>query len=387
MANRKFIVVGGGIAGLCTAIALRNKGFDVDVFEGASRLKESGAGLGVGANAFQAIKRLGLGDKLLGKGKVLQAARIVNEKGALIAKTDSVKVSSLFGTDNITIHRADLLHILAESLPNECIWTNKKCVSVTRHSGGGVTVGFQDGSAVTGDGLIAADGIRSAIRQQLMPEATPRYAGYTCWRSVVAGVPRGYEATAFTETWGSKGRFGIVPLQDDRVYWFACINAVARDPKFAGFRKDGLIRHFEGYHSPIRELLEATDDDALLHNDIYDLKPLNRFAFGSVVLVGDAAHATTPNLGQGAGQAMEDAVFLAECLANHSTVEEAYARFERLRLARTRKIVNTSWTLGKIAQIESKLLCGIRNGLFRAIPARMNERQLRFLLDVKFEVR
>lgn len=387
MAERKFIVIGGGIAGLCTAIALRNKGFEAEVYESAVQLKEAGAGLGVGANALKAMQRLGIGDKLLEKGRVLKAARIVNEKGELIAKTDSVKVSSLFGTDNITIHRADLLHILAESLPDGCIRTNKKCVGISQQPGGGVLVSFQDGTTTTGDGLIAADGIRSSIRQQLIPEAVPRYAGYTCWRSVVKGVPTGYETGAFTETWGSKGRFGIVPLQGDRIYWFACVNAASpRDPKLSGFRTKELIELFSGYHAPIRELLERTDDGALLHNDIYDLKPINRFAFGSVVLVGDAAHVTTPNLGQGAGQAMEDAVFLAECLARHSVVEEAFARFEQLRLSRTHKIVNTSWTLGKVAQLESKLLCSLRNGLFRAIPTKVSERQLRFLLDVRFDI-
>ncbi|TMV50072.1 monooxygenase [Paenibacillus mesophilus] len=387
MAKRKFIVIGGGIAGLCTAIALRNKGFEAEVYESAVQLKEAGAGLGVGANALKAMQRLGMGDKLMERGKVLKAARIVNEKGELIAKTDSVKVSSLFGTDNITIHRADLLHVLAKSLPDSCIQTNKKCVGISRQPDGGVRVSFQDGTTASGDGLIAADGIRSSIRQQLIPAAAPRYAGYTCWRSVVTGVPAGYEAGAFTETWGSKGRFGIVPLKDDRIYWFACVNAASpRDPKLAGFRTQELIEHFSGYHATIRELLEKTDDGALLHNDIYDLKPIRRFAFGSVVLIGDAAHATTPNLGQGAGQAMEDAVFVAECLERYSSVEEAFARFEQLRLPRTRKIVNTSWTLGKVAQLESKLLCSLRNGLFRAIPAKVNERQLRFLLDVRFDI-
>jgi 2-polyprenyl-6-methoxyphenol hydroxylase-like FAD-dependent oxidoreductase len=328
-----------------------------------------------------------MGDKLLEKGMVLKAARIVNEKGKLIAKTDSVKVSSLFGTDNITIHRADLLHILAESLPDGCIRTNKKCVGISQQSGGGVVVSFQDGTTAVCDGLIAADGIRSTIRQQLVPHTAPRYAGYTCWRSVVTGVTTGYEAGAFTETWGRKGRFGIVPLQGERMYWFACVNAASpRDPKLAGFRTKELIDHFSGYHAPVRELLERTDDSALLHNDIYDLKPIHRFAYGSIVLVGDAAHATTPNLGQGAGQAMEDAVFLAECLARHSSVEEAFARFEQLRLSRTHKIVNTSWTLGRVAQLESKLLCSLRNGLFRAIPAKVNERQLRFLLDIRYDI-
>ncbi len=385
MANKRFLIIGGGIAGLSAAIALRNKGFEAEVYEGAPELKAAGAGLGVGANALKAMNLLGLGQKLLEKGKVLASAAIRNEKGAILTRTDSLRISTLFGTDNITIHRADLLGVLAGALPGEGIKTNKKCLDFTESAGGGVIVRFHDGTVEEADGIIAADGIRSVIRQKLVPNAVPRYAGYTCWRSVVNGIPAGYDHSVFTETWGSKGRFGIMPLSGNRVYWFACVNAAAKDPAFSHYGARELARRFSGYHAPIEELLAKSEDAALLHNDIYDLKPLDRFAYGSAVLIGDAAHATTPNLGQGAGQAMEDAVFLANCLCSQPNIEEAFRQFERLRIPRTRKIVNSSWSIGRVAQLESKLLCSARNGLFRAIPASASERQLRFLLDVQFD--
>ncbi|MDF2669093.1 MAG: monooxygenase [Paenibacillus sp.] len=385
MSKPEFIIIGGGIAGLSAAVALLQKGFKVEVYEGAPVLKAAGAGLGVGANALKAMKLLGLGEQLLEKGKVLAGAKILNEQGDLITRTDSIRISSLFGTDNITIHRAELLTVLAGALPREAIKTDKKCVEFTERPGGGVSVRFHDGTIAEADGLIAADGIHSVIRRKVVPAAVPRYSGYTCWRSVVSGTPAGYDDSVFTETWGSLGRFGIMPLSNNQIYWFACVNAPARDPRFAEFGVRELGQQFRGYHAPIGELLAKTEDAALLHNDIYDLKPLKRFAYGSTVLIGDAAHATTPNLGQGAGQAMEDAVFLANCLAVESGIPEAFRRFEQLRIPRTRKIVNTSWTIGKIAQLDSKLLCKARNSLFRLVPARANERQLRFLLDIHFD--
>jgi FAD-dependent urate hydroxylase len=346
-------------------------------------LKEAGAGLGVGSNALKAMRQLGLEEKLLQKSLVLSGMNLVNDQGRLITTTDSTKGNAGLESDNMTIHRADLLHLLADALRIDCVQTDKRCVGFTRQPEDRIMVRFHDGTSAEADGLIAADGIRSTIRHKLAPAVTPRYAGYTCWRAVVADVPDGMVDPVFTAVWGSKGRFGFAPLQGNRVYWFACLNAAPQHPAYAGFRTKELMQRFASYPAPIAELLERTDDEAVLHNDIHDLKPLDRFAYGSVVLVGDAAHATTPNLAQGAAQAMEDAIVLAHCLKAYPlSVEEAFCSFEQLRLARTRRVVETSWRLGKVAQLESKLLCSARNGLFRALPAWVSERQLRFLRDV-----
>lgn len=382
--QKKFILIGGGIAGLTTAIALRSQGFEVEVYEAAPQLKEAGAGLGVGANAWRAMRWLGLEEQLLQHSMVLSGAHLVDVKGRLIARTDSSKTDTRNAPDNMTIHRAELLHILADSLPMSVVQTDKRCVSYTQRADGGVLVHFQDGSTAEGDGLIAADGIRSAIRQLLLPNAKPRYAGYTCWRAVVE-VPDGWVEPVFMAIWGRKGRFGYAPLPDNRVYWFVVINSIADNPAYTYFGTRDLIERFADYPPTVIKLMERTDDAVVLHNDIYDLQPLDRFAYGSVVLVGDAAHATTPNLAQGAAQAMEDAVVLAKCLAEGSpTVEQAFRRFEQLRLGRTRRVVELSRRLGRVAQLESKLLCTARNGLLRLMPAWVSERQLRFLWDVDF---
>ncbi|HNE29135.1 MAG TPA: FAD-dependent monooxygenase, partial [Saprospiraceae bacterium] len=242
---------------------------------------------------------------------------------------------------------------------------------------------FADGSAHATDCLIVADGIHSAIRSQLAPDAVTRYAGYTCWRAVIDDP--GLSLSAATETWGKHGRFGIVPLAGGKIYCFACINAPQNDPRMAAMRVAELKKIFSGYHAPIPAILEQWRDDQLIWNDLADLKPLDRFAYGRVVLIGDAAHATTPNLGQGACQAIEDAVILAEMLKKHSDPEQAFRAYEQKRLPRTRFIVETSRRMGAIAQWQNPLLVCLRNVLFRLIPQSVNEKQLHQLLSVRFE--
>jgi 2-polyprenyl-6-methoxyphenol hydroxylase-like FAD-dependent oxidoreductase len=377
-------ILGGGIGGLCTAIALQRKGFEVKVYEFAPQLKPLGAGLVLAANAVKALFDLGIGSRLLQAGCVLSSFEILDESGKIITKTNSLEVSKKFGTDNVAIHRADLHQILLSCLQPQTIELGKACNHVEQ-SASGVRLFFKDGSEAQADYLIAADGIHSVVRQQLMPESKPRYAGYTCWRAVIEGQPAGFGNQRATETWGSQGRFGIVPLSNNRIYWFACKNAPFQHARYATFTTKDLLLNFKQYHKPIPEILEMTGDKPLIWNDIIDIKPIKQFAFGKILLCGDAAHATTPNMGQGACQAIEDAIVLAHCMALYATdTEKAFRVFEKKRITRTTRIVNTSWQLGKIAQVENKLLTHLRNSLLRLIPPSVNEKQLQFLYNVDF---
>src|SRR5690606_31405101 len=141
--------------------------------------------------------------------------------------------------------------------------------------------------------LIVADGVRSGARQQLLPQAIPRYSGYTCWRATISNGAIGLHHGS--ETWGAKGRFGMTPLIHDRIYWYACVNASQNSAVYKNYSVKDLLRNFSDYHNPIPEILSHTSDEDLLWNDIIDLKPLSRFAYNNILLIGDAAHATTPN--------------------------------------------------------------------------------------------
>ncbi|WP_462413644.1 FAD-dependent monooxygenase [Neobacillus sp. Marseille-QA0830] len=380
----KFIIVGGGIGGLCTGIALQQRGYDVKIYEGASSFQSLGAGLGIGSNAVKALEKLNLKDSVMKYSKVLDKMIVLSDKGKPITETDSLLVSQRFGTDNVTIHRADLHQVLRDALLPETIVVNKRCVDFLQEKDG-VTVAFEDGESIRADAVVAADGVNSLFRRKLFPHSTPRYAGYTCWRGIVTDSTIRIDQALATETWGPSGRFGIVPLADGKIYWFACIKAKARDPQVAALGIKELQEIFRKYHSPIPEIIQSTREESLLHNDIVDIKPIPQFAFRRVVLLGDAAHATTPNLGQGAGQAMEDAFVLARCLETSETIDTAFKAYERMRLDRTNKVIKMSKLVGQVAQIESKSLIPIRNAFLKLIPPSVNMKRFEFLYDVNWD--
>ncbi|WP_153797565.1 FAD-dependent monooxygenase [Foetidibacter luteolus] len=373
-------IAGAGIAGLTTAIALKNKGIETQIFEAAPAVKGIGAGLALAANAMQAFERLGIAEEVSRCGRMLPSFTIYDEKKKVINRTNSEAISKKYGADNFTIHRAALYDLLYSKLNPQQVVINKKLVAAEQLPNG-IKLVFQDGSIHFTDALIAADGIHSSIRKKLLPASAPRYAGYTCWRAVINNDF--LNLTETSETWGLKGRFGIVPLLD-KVYWFACINAPYSSSRMKAFTIDDLQRHFKDFHEPIPAILQQTKNEHLIWNDIMDIRPIHQYAFGNILLIGDAAHATTPNLGQGACQAIEDAVILANELAANANIPEAFKQFEQRRLKRTHYITNTSWKIGKAAQTSNRLFAGIRNTLFRLLPQSVNEKQFQKLYRVDF---
>jgi len=246
----------------------------------------------------------------------------------------------------------------------------------------GIVLHFGDATRCRCRYLIVADGVKSVARQQLVPQSKPRYSGSACWRATIAngaiGLQRG------SETWGTNGRFGMTPLVSDRIYWYACINATQNNDTYRGYSVQDLLRNFNGYHNPIPEILSGTEDDDLIWGDIVDIKPLSRFAYGNILLIGDAAHATTPNMGQGACQALEDVVILSDEIERNSSIERAFKNFEQRRLKRTKYITDTSRLIGRAAQYTHPLMIGLRNSLLRMMPARWAQASLKKLLDVDF---
>lgn len=365
-------IIGAGIGGLTTGIALRRIGMNVTIVEAAPEIKAFGAGIALAANAMQVYERLGIADAIVREGRLLDFFAICDQRGRDISRNDSRKSSTLFGADNFTIHRGKLQSVLLEHNTGNTILTGKRLVDL-RQLKNSVRLEFADGTFHDTDYVIAADGIRSVVRGLLYPEAKLRYSGYTCWRTVVP-FPAG-KLNGSSETWGKQGRFGIVPLTEDEVYCFAVVNAPANDPTLKTTGKAWLRDRFRDYHSPIGELLAAADD-VFIRNDLYDLKPPYRFAFNRVVLIGDAAHATTPNIGQGACQAIEDACTLMQELEREADPIAAFRNFEQRRLKRTTWVTETSFKIGKIAQLENGFLIGLRNAFFRMLPEKMRTRQV-----------
>ncbi|MGE7776864.1 FAD-dependent monooxygenase [Chitinophaga sp. NPDC101104] len=405
--QKRFTIIGGGIAGLTAAIALRQRGIDPVIFEAAPELRPVGAGIGLGANAIRALAALGIEKGIVAKGQFLDGLSFRTDKDSLLTHADTTRVSRAYGQDNFVIHRADLHEQLLSHLDPSMIFTGKALESLEISpaatpgfpgSPQGITANapaageaanplqspirlhFRDGSEHETDYLIAADGIHSAVRRAILPEVVPRYAGYTCWRCV---VPEGATiAREVEEILGRAGRFGIIPLPNGRVYWFACINAPAQDARMKAMTTAGLSEIFAGYPQRVQTLLKASEGLPLIWGDIADLPTTHRFHHGNIVLTGDAAHATTPNMGQGACQAIEDAVVLAAELSRHTDPQDAFRAYENRRLARTRMIIRRSRTLGIMAQLQNPVLIGLRNAVFRCTPAAVFRRQLKILYSV-----
>ncbi|MFC4104099.1 FAD-dependent monooxygenase [Paenibacillus xanthanilyticus] len=381
----RIVVVGGGIGGLCAAIALRRKGFEAVVYEGAERVEALGAGLTVAPNAWQALDKLGLSERVMQSANLLRELRILAHRGQMLSEVNSAVIRERFGNDNASIHRAALHRALRGELAEDALVTGKRAVDFSQTEQR-VDVAFADGTTVAADAVVAADGVNSAFRRKLLPKSLPRYAGYTCWRAVVPGDGLPLDRAVATETWGPAGRFGIVPLPGGSVYWFACVKAGPRDPVMAALQPSDLARMFGRYHAPIPQLIERASPEALIHNDIVDMKPISRFAFGRIALLGDAAHATTPNLGQGASQAIEDAVALAAAFRRRTPdVRAALAAYEQTRVERAGKIITLSRRVGMVAQLQHEWLIPLRDALLRRAPASANAAQFEFLYGMNVE--
>lgn len=378
-----FIIVGGGIAGLATAIALQKEGYHVKVLERSTELKVVGAGLGLGANAWKGLTRLGITNDLERNCHLIKRTKFLDQKGNLISEMDIERLNRKYGVAYFTVHRADLQKVLFQHLLPNTIEFGKRMVDFDQNETG-VTVRLEDGNALEGEALIAADGIHSIVRKKSFSNIKPRYSGYTCWRAVVKPPQELIVPGEFTETWGSKGRFGIVPLTNNQIYWFACLNAPFQSKDMSAFTTNELYHIFQDYHFPVPELIKWTGNEKLIWNDIIDLKPTNRFALDKILLIGDAAHATTPNIGQGAGQAIEDAIILSKILKDKNCKKEAFSEFENLRIPKTKKITNLSWRIGKVAQLDNPFQIKIRNSIMRMLPPKIQENQLESIFHTDF---
>jgi len=359
------IIIGGGIAGLASALALTQRGWQVEILERTPEFTEAGAGLSLWPNALRALDALGVGEPVRSRAVLEGQVGIRDAAGRWLSRADTAELERRYGLTAM-IHRADLLGVLRAAVPDEALrpW---RTVTEVRPDG---TVVHSAGESQA-DLVVGADGVHSVTRQSVWPDSpAPRYAGYTSWRVVTAPVP----VAEASESWGRGERFGYAPLPDGRVYCFATANA----PEGAsGGGLAGLRRRFGGWHQPIPALLDAADPGAVLHHDLYELPPLKTYTAGKVVLAGDAAHAMTPNLGQGACQALEDAVVLGNVMASGAGL----GAYDRQRRPRTQMITRRSRRIGATAQWASPAAVTLRNTTLRLLPPSSFTRSLAPVLE------
>ncbi|RKH90968.1 FAD-dependent oxidoreductase [Corallococcus sp. AB045] len=373
--TRHVLIAGAGIGGLTLACALQRAGLRATVFERAEALRPVGAGIIVQMNAAVALRRIGLCDAVVAEGERAEQTLILDSTGARITAVDVRSLQDELAIPMVAVHRARLQAVLrAHAGPEEAV---RLGVSVTgfEDDGARVTVTLSTGETVTGDVLVGADGLRSAVRTGLLGAQPTRYSGYTSWRGVCPGAGL-VEAGQVSETWGPGARFGIVPIGHGEVYWFATLNAPAGAEDAPGQTLSVLQERFAGWHAPIGKLLAATPPERVLRTDIHDRPPVRHWSRGRVTLLGDAAHPMTPNLGQGGCQAIEDGVVLGECLAALGSVEDALRAYESRRVKRANALVVRSHQVGRVAQWENGAARFVRDALFRRVPQSAARRQL-----------
>jgi 2-polyprenyl-6-methoxyphenol hydroxylase-like FAD-dependent oxidoreductase len=372
----RILIVGGGIGGLCAALALRREGFEPEVFEQAPALLEVGAAIAVWPNAMRVLKKLGVGDAVRARGGLLEDARWLDRSGELF------KQFELPGGDvtGVALHRADLQGALLRALPPESVRLGKTFESF-EPAGDEVRVRFAGGEVVACDVLIGADGLHSRVRAQLLGDGEPVYRGYTVWRGIARLEHPALAPRTASEIYGRGKRFGIGSVGMGRTGWWATASEPESAAELPSEHQKKLLALFGGWQSPVTELIEATPSETILRNSTYDRPRAARWGEGRATLLGDAAHPMTPNFGQGGCMAIEDAAVLARSLAKYVDVGDALRAYESHRRARASRVVGYSLRYGAIGQWQGAAAVRLRAALLSNIP----ESLLRKLLGLIFD--
>ncbi|MEU5088610.1 FAD-dependent monooxygenase [Streptomyces sp. NPDC021356] len=352
------VVIGGGIGGLAAAAALHRSGHRVTVLERAPSVEPVGAAVSLSPNALRALDVIGIGDRIRDLAAWQGDGGLRTPAGRWLARTDAAVAAERFGGPLVLLHRATLAEALAALLPPGAVRTSAAAHladpgDVRRPA----RVATPDGE-LEADLVVAADGIHSAARRVLFPDHPgPVYSGFTTWRLV---IPLPGAAFASHETWGRGCLWGTHPLKDGRVYAYAAAVTPAGQ-RAADDERAELLRRFGHWHDPIPAVLAAARPQDVLRHDVHHIAdPLPSYHRGRTVLLGDAAHAMPPTLGQGGNQAVEDAVVLA----HHAGDLPAYTA---ARLPRTTAVARRAVRVARVNMMRDGAGCAVRNTVIAAL--------------------
>ena len=362
----RVLIAGGGLGGIATALALQQKGIESVVFERADQLRDGGAGLHIFTNGMLALAHLGVAEQVSAVAPSQSVCHFATSTGRVIGEYPVGQFIERYGQPTVAVSRSHLHSVLREAFTGRIV-TGAEVSGYTEHADG-VTVHFADGSSEDGDLLIGADGVRSAVRSQLLGPQPPDYTGYIAWRGHAKMSPEEWPYGTFRALFGPGVRFTYYDIAPGVVHWMSVANGPAggRDEGTPQQTLDMLRARHAGWTSPVEDILEATVPESIIRSDVVDRKPDSVWGRGRVTLLGDAAHAMSFNIGQGACLAIEDALVLAEHLADPGvTATEGLRGYEAARQERTRPMQQLAHRIGVIGSLESRPAIWLRDRVMK----------------------
>lgn len=340
MYGLKVIIIGSGMAGLAAGIAMRQMGYKVEIYEKTRKLRPAGAGISLWSNGIKVLNKLGLGKEVAAIGGEMNRMEYRNHQGEILNNVNLMPLIEQVGQRPYPVSRTDLQQMMLTAFGEADVRMGMRCVEVKQDAESATAI-FEDGSTATGDVIVGADGIRSVVREYLNGgKVEPRYAGYVNWNGIVEASPDLAESDVWVIYVGEGKRASMMPIGGNRFYFFmGCPKPKGTKVEPKDIRAE-LKSTFEGWAQPVQNLIAKLDPEQVNRLEISDIDPLPHLVKGRIALVGDSAHATTPTLGQGGCQAMEDAEVLCRYLiTTNISVEDALKRYETERKERVAQLV------------------------------------------------
>lgn len=370
----KTAIIGGGIGGLTTALTLKKNHIDFTLFEKSDKFTEVGAGIGIASNALKIFDKLGIGNELRAKGHLLKRTILATEK---------LKVLKMipFPEEVYCIHRASIIDVISGELDKSCYELGKEVKHIENKDT--VTVKFKDNTVSEFTTLIAADGIHSTVRKAIFPEIKIRKTHQVIWRGITDFDINSDLKHSYYELFEGTLRFLFLPLSDTKIFWLAVQEKKNFNKNSSVSLKPYLLETYKNFHPMVLKMLHKTSENDIIQNELADIEPNYTHWFqNNTVFIGDAIHATTPNLGQGACQAIEDAYTLGLCLKNN--LRNPFSKYQDIRIKKVKYIVKQSWKIGKMSLTNSYLKKRLLHLLLKYFPKKQYQKRFHRVIDIEY---